>query len=99
MQDAVTFAENLDNTVTTSYVLSGVTYDDDGATLGTCKCFLVKDNQDQTLSFVDYVQSDANGNYEFTGVPDNDAQYLVVAWKDDTPHVFDVSDHVLQPAS
>jgi hypothetical protein len=98
LQDVLTFTENLSATVTTSYALSGVTYDNDGATLASCKCFLVKDNLDQTLTFVDYALSDANGNYEFNGVPDADAQYIVVAWKDDTPHVFDVTDHVLQPA-
>jgi hypothetical protein len=97
MQDVLTFAENLSATVTTSYTLSGVTYNNTGSTLASCKCFLVKDNQDQTLTFVDYALSDANGNYEFDGVPDTDAQYLVIAWKDDSPHVFDVSDHVLQP--
>ena len=98
MQDVLTFTENLSATVTTSYTLSGVTKDKDGATLASCKCFLVKDNLDQTLSFIDYALSDGSGNYEFVGVPDTDAQYIVVAWKDDSPHVFDVTDHVLQPS-
>lgn len=81
-----------------TYKLEGVTKDKSGNILGSCKCFLFKDNLDDTLTFVDYVLSDSvTGAYSFTGISDNDAQYLVVAWKDDTPHVFDVTDHVLQP--
>lgn len=81
-----------------SYKLEGITYDKNGSVLGSCKCFLFKDNQDNTLTYVDYALSDAGtGAYSFTGLGDNDAQYIVVAWKDDSPHVFDVTDYVLQP--
>lgn len=83
-----------------SYKLEGTTYDKDASALGSCLCFLFKDNQDDTLTFVDYVLSNAStGAYSFTGLEDNDAQYLVIAWKDDSPHVFDVTDHVLQPVT
>jgi len=37
------------------------------------------------------------GAYSFTDLDDNDAQYFVISWKDNEPHVFDVTDHVLQP--
>ena len=79
------------------YVLAGVSKNSSGTALATCECFLCKDNQDNTCSYVDYAQSDGSGNYSFTGLGDNDAQYFVISWKDNTPHVFDVTDHVLQP--
>jgi len=80
-----------------AYKLEGVTKDNAGSVLGTCECFLCKDNGDNTASFIDYDQSDGSGNYSFTGIQDNDAAYFVISWKDNTPHVFDVTDHVLQP--
>lgn len=80
--------------------LEGVTKDKTGTVLGSCKCYLFKDNLDDTLIYVDYVLSDAGtGAYSFTGIYDDVAQYIVVAWKDDTPHVFDTTDHVLQPVA
>jgi len=79
-----------------AYTVSGVTKDKNGDALGSCHCFLLKDNLDNTLSFIGYILSNAStGAYSFT-IYDDDAQYLVVAWKDDSPHVFDVTDHVLQ---
>lgn len=79
------------------YKLEGVTKDKDGNTKATCECFLCKDNGDNTASFIAYTQSDGVGNYSFTGLDNNDAQYFVISWKDETPHIFDVTDHVLQP--
>ena len=97
LPDQFSFVENLDPTVTETYTISGVSKDSGGSPLATCECYLMKDNTDDTLSFVNYVQSDGSGNYLFTNVPDNDSQYLVIFWKDDSPHIFDVTDHVLQP--
>lgn len=95
---AYRYAAHLTYEAATTYKLDGVTYDKNGTILGSCECYLFKDNQDNTLTFVDYVLSNAStGAYSFTGLSDNDAQYIVVAWKDNTPHVFDVTDHVLQP--
>jgi len=87
----------VEGTFPVTYKLEGVTKDNGGSALGTCECFLMKDNQDDTATFVDYDQSDGSGNYSFTGIADNDAQYFVISWKDDTPHVFDVTDHTLTP--
>ena len=85
-------------TSTVSYHITGVTKDKDGAVLGSCECFLFKDNGDNTLSFVAYQVSNAStGVYDFTGLADNDAAYLVYSVKDGSPNVFDVTDHVLQP--
>ncbi len=81
-----------------TYKLEGITYDKNGDVLGSVDCYLYKDNGDNTLTFVDHVVSNAStGAYSFTGIGDNDAAYLVVFIKDDSPHVFDVTDHVLQP--
>ena len=80
-----------------AYKLEGITKDKNGNPKGTCECFLCKDNGDDTCSYVAYDQSDGSGNYSFTGLDDNDAAYFVLSWKDDTPHIFDVTDHVLQP--
>jgi len=81
-----------------TFKLEGVTKDKNGDVLVSCECYLFKDNQDDTLTFVDHLTSDgATGAYSFTGINSDDAQYLVVAWKDNTPHVFDVTDHVLEP--
>lgn len=80
-----------------TYKLEGITKDKTGTPKATCECFLLKDNGDNTCSYIAYDQSDGSGNYSFTGVGDNDAAYFVVSWKADSPHVFDVTDHVLQP--
>jgi len=82
------------------YKLEGITKNKDGNVLVSCKCFLFKDKIDNYLHYKDYVISDAvTGAYSFTGISDNDTEFIVVAWKDDTPHVFDMSDHVLQPVA
>jgi len=80
-----------------AFKLQGITRDDYGDLLGTVECYLFKDNQDDTLSFIDYTQSDSTGSYIFTGIGDDSTSYLVIGWKDDDPHVFDVTDHILKP--
>ena len=85
---------------TGTYKLEGITKDSTGAALGSCHCFLVKDNGDDTFTYKDYQLSNVStGAYSFTGLTDNDASYQVIAWKDDSPHVFDVTDWVLQPVA
>lgn len=81
-----------------SYKMEGVTKDISGSTLGTCECFLFK-KSGSTATYVAYDQSNSSGDYSFTGLGDNDSTYFVVAWKDDTPHVMDTTDHVLQPVA
>lgn len=90
--------QNIDTPILT-YKVEGVSKDKDGNILGSCLCFLCKDNQDNSCTYVAYDLSDGGGNYSFTGLIDNDAQYFVISWKDNTPHVFDVTDHVLQPVT
>jgi uncharacterized repeat protein (TIGR02543 family) len=83
--------------VATNYQIEGKTYSKNGPILATCKCLLLKDNQDDTCTVVDYTTSDGNGDYNFTSIADDDSQYFVYAWKDDSPHIFDVTDHNLLP--
>jgi len=80
-----------------TFKIEGVTKNQAGSPLGTCECFLFKDNEDNTLTFIAHDQSDGSGNYSFTGLTDGSATYLVYSYKDDTPHVMDVTDHVLIP--
>lgn len=85
---------------TAAFKLEGVTYDKDEVILGSVDCYLYKDNLDNTITFKGHVVSNAGtGVYSFTGIADNDANYLVVFIKDDSPHVMDVTDHVLQPVA
>ena len=81
-----------------THKLEGISKDKDGDALGSCLCFLCKDNQNNSCSYIAYVLSNSvTGAYSFTGITDSDPQYFVISWKDDSPHVFDVTDHVLQP--
>jgi len=96
INNSITITENIATAIDT-FTISGITKDRNGNTLGTCECFLCKDNGDNTASFINYTQSDESGNYTFSNIVDNDASYFVISWKDDSPHVFDVTDHVLQP--
>ena len=80
-----------------TYKLEGITKDNSGSVLVSCECWLVKDNLDDTFSFVAFQVSDgATGAYSFTGLTDNDAQYQILSVKDGTP-VMDCTDKVLQP--
>lgn len=82
--------------ITATYSLTGITKDNSGSVLGSCECYLVKDNLDDTYTFIAYQLSNGSGVYNFTGITDNDANYQVISWKDGTP-VMDCTDHVLQP--
>jgi hypothetical protein len=96
---AAAVALELVHQAATNYQLEGVTYNVTGSVLGSCELFLFKDNQDNTITFVDYTTSNAStGAYLFEYISDNDAQYLIRASKDDSPHVFDATDHVCQPS-
>lgn len=98
--DPATFILEQTPSSPSAYKLEGITKDKNGDVLGSCPCYLFKDNQDNTLTYVGYVLSNAvTGAYSFTGIGDSDAQYIVVAWKDGSPNVFDVTDHVLQPVA
>lgn len=78
--------------------VNGFTKDVAGNLLPSATCSLFKDNLDGTCSFIQQVTSNAvTAAYHFDAAVDSLPQYFVVSWKDDTPHVFDCTDHVLQP--
>lgn len=80
-----------------TYGISGATYDKNGDPLGSCTVSLFKHAGSGVFSYVGTTTSHATtGAYSFT-TEDNDAAYMVVAFKANTPHVFDVSDYNLQP--
>lgn len=80
------------------YKLEGTTYDNASQILGSVDCYLYKDNLDNTLTFVDHVVSHASlGTFAFTGLLDNDPNYLIVFIKDNGSNVFDCTDHNLTP--
>ena len=82
------------------YKLEGITKDKDGNALGSCVCHLVKNPSTGNMTPLQRVVSNATtGAYSFTGIGDNDSEYLVIAWKDNTPHVFDCTDWVLTPVT
>lgn len=94
--NSYTFVINPD---VTAYTIDGVTKDKDGDALVSCEVALFREigGSPPEYQFVESITSDAgDGTYSFT-VYENPAQFMVVSIKDDTPHVFDVTDNVLQP--
>jgi hypothetical protein len=84
-------------TPTTEYLIDGVTYDKNGTILGSVECYLCRDNGDDTAEFLEYVLSNAStGAYAFQDSSYGTADHFVIFWKDDSPHVMDATDHVLQ---
>jgi len=79
-----------------TYHLAGVTKDEDGNTKASCICHLWKYNSG-TPYWVAYTLSDGSGDYDFTGLGNNDEDYYVESHKADDPHTMDITDHVLQP--
>ncbi len=80
--------------------LTGVTKDKDGVALGSCGCNLLRrvGSFPYTFNFVDNLTSHATtGAYTFS-YEDDSGNYMVYSVKDNTPHVFDATDHVLQGA-
>lgn len=78
--------------------LSGVTKDKDGSVLVSCKVSLFKvidEGPPETYEFKESQISDGvTGAYSF-GVYEG-SKYMIYAEKDDTPHVFDATDNVLE---
>lgn len=78
--------------------LSGVTKDKDGAALGSCAVALFRRTGTFPYSyeFVEALTSNVTtGAYTFN-YEDDGANYMVYSMKEDTPHVFDAGDNVLQ---
>jgi hypothetical protein len=85
-------------TTTTNLTIAGITKDNSGSILGSCEVFLLRDVGGNVFNFIAHTTSNAGtGAYSFTGLVNGSASYMVIAWKDNTPHVFDATDYVLQP--
>lgn len=80
-----------------TYTVNGVTYNKDGSILGGCVVSLFKHAGSGVFSYIGTTTSNATTGAYSLVAPDNDAAYMVVAFKGDSPHVFDVSDYVLTP--
>jgi hypothetical protein len=83
-----------------SNTISGVTKDKDGSALGSCETYLMKENAagDEMMFVAKTTSHSGTGAYSFTVVNDTDALFFVYSFKDDSPHVFDCTDHVLAPS-
>jgi len=81
--------------------IDGITKDNAGDVLVSCKValFIVTDEgPPEEYEFLEAQISDgATGAYSFTVYYDGSPNWMVYAEKDDTPHVFDATDNVIQP--
>lgn len=77
-------------------VISGITKDKNGNPLGSCEVSLFRTipGSPPTYDFVESTTSEGSGNYSFD-IYDNE-KYFVRAQRNDTPHIFDVTDNVLE---
>jgi len=79
---------------TTTYYVSGVTRDKDGAILGSCDVYLMKNNGDDTMTMVAHTTSNAStGVYTFStlGVA-NSTDLMIIAFKDGSPNIADCTE-------
>ncbi len=81
--------------------ISGITRDNLGNLAGSVEVYLLKYNSGtHAFTQIQRVVSDAStGAFLFDSIADTDPSYSIVAFKDDTPHSFDVSDRNIAPAS
>ncbi len=79
--------------------ISGITRDNNGNVAGSCDVYLLKYNSGTHLfTQVARVVSDASlGTFLFSGIADNDPSYNIIAFKDGSPDIFDVSDRNIVP--
>lgn len=77
--------------------VAGITKDNNGDVLGSCDCYLFKDNGDNTAVYIGHQVSNAStGAYSFSTYAGS--TYFVVAFKDGSPAVMDVTDRTLTAA-
>jgi len=81
------------------FQITGVTRDNTGNLVGSVDVFLLKYNSGTHLftQIAHGISDSGTGVFTFSGLADNAASYNVVAFKDGSPHVFDVSDRNIQP--
>lgn len=79
------------------YQLSDVTYDKNGDVLGSCRVSVFKHAGSGVYSYVGTAVSDASTGAFTVETDDGDSAYMIVAHKDGSPNVFDVTDNTLTP--
>ena len=78
-----------------TYSLAGVTRDENGDALGSCDVYLLKNNGDNTMSFIDYCSSNVTtGSFSFTEVPEN-SDLQVIAFLDGAINRMDCTEWTL----
>ncbi len=82
-----------------AFQITGITRDNTGNIVGSVEVYLLKYTSGTHLfTQIARTTSDAsNGTFSFLGLADNDPAYNIVAFKDGTPHVYDVSDRNIRP--
>ncbi len=76
--------------VHTAYKVEGITYDNSGVALGSCIVSIFRDEGSGVFEYKKTQVSNATtGAYNFSPLPAGD--YMVYAWKADTPDVFDAT--------
>ncbi len=82
-----------------SFQITGITRDNTGNIVGSVEVYLLKYTSGTHLfAQIARTTSDAStGAFSFLGLADNDPSYNIVAFKDGTPHTFDVSDRNVRP--
>jgi len=89
------------NYTTVSYKLEGDVRDLSLDTVGTVRCILLKhDNATEAsriYTIIDHVNANGSGFYSFTGLIDNDAQYMVIAYNDEATDRRGVTNDTLVP--
>jgi len=88
----------IDATVTQE-TITGITKDTAGDALGSCKVSLFKitsEGPPETYEFIESTTSHVStGAYTFT-IDANSDKFMVYSEKDDSPHVFDATDNVIE---
>jgi hypothetical protein len=81
------------------YSISGITKDSASVALGSCDVYLMRKLTTGAIEYVTKSISDSvTGEYSFLANP-NISTYFVVARKEGTPNVFDVTDFTLTPVN
>jgi len=84
-----------------TFHLAGTTRDEAGATLGNCRCILMKHDgaaeATRIYTKIAEINSNGSGAYDFLGLLDTDARYMVISLDIATPIVRGVTNDTLAP--
>ena len=86
--------EEVPTSASYQYVVSGMTKDKSNNPIGGCDLYLLKKEDDGSLTYLTHTQSLDTGEYRFKASPSN-INYFVIARKEGEKNVFDVTDFTL----